>query len=203
VSFALQAGELAFVRTSRQGRFPPLAELAEGLSAPAEGRVLFLGEDWTLLDADQAARRRGQIGRVFQGPAWVNNLDVDENVTLRVRHYSGLPAPEVNAAAADIAGRVGLSEVPRTRPAWTPHEDLARAQWVRALLGQPRLLVLEDPERDAPESAIAAWRVAVAVALRDGAAVLWIGPESPGDPAPRQCFEIRGPEMVRMEETKL
>lgn len=203
VSFALQAGELAFVRTPRQGRLPPLADLAEGLPPPAKGRVSFLGDDWTTLTADRAAHSRGQIGRVFQGPAWVNNLDVDENITLRARYHSGLHAAEIHAAAADIALRFELSELPRTRPAWTTHENLARAQWVRALLGRPRLLLLEDPERDAAESATAAWRAALAEALRDGAAALWIGPESPGNLAPGQRFEIRGPKMVRTEETKL
>jgi len=202
LSFVLGAGELAFVRTSRQGRFPPLADLAEGLLPPDRGRVVFAGEDWTKLTPDQAAARRGQIGRVFHGPAWVNNLDVDENVTLRMRQHSGRKAADVQSAATEIGRRFGLPELPHGRPAWVSHEDLIRAQWVRALLGAPRLLILEDSEHEAPEQTLAAWRAAVAEAIREGAAALWIGPELPGSLAPQHRFEIRGASMERVEERK-
>lgn len=205
LSFALRAGELAVVQTTRHRRLPPIADLAQGLLAPTSGLVGFEGEDWNAMGADRTNACRGAIGRVFAGPAWISNLDVDENVTLRERYHSGRLAGDVRAAATELAQGFGLERLPSTRPAWTPPQDLIRAQWVRALLGKPRLLLLEDAEHDAPESSVEAWRAAVAGTLRGGAAVLWIGsdiPAAPGGVAPRYRFEVRGTDLALVEERK-
>ena len=205
VSLLLRAGELAVVQIGRQSRMPPVADLAEGLLVPSLGRIEFEGDAGAGMSADRAAAGRGRVGRVFAGPAWVSNLDVDENVTLRERHHSGRSPAEVRAAAAELARRFGLENLPATRTSRTSPHDLVRAQWVRALLGAPRLLLLEDPEHDAPENTVGAWRAAVADALRTGAAALWIGPDIPAAPggiAPRYRFEVRGPDLSLVEERK-
>src|SRR5438552_14935358 len=87
VSLTLNAGDLALVLLERPNFHTPLADTAGGLVRPDEGKVLFLGRDfYRLLLPSRAAALRGQIGRVFDGRAWVSNLDVDENVLLPHLH---------------------------------------------------------------------------------------------------------------------
>ena len=182
----------------------PLADAAEGLLAPQAGCVRFLGQDWTGMSPDEAVAARASIGRVFSGPAWISNLDVDENVVLRLRHHTGRTPEDIEAEACALARAVGLEDLPRRRPAWVNRQDLARAQWVRALLGQPAMLLLERPKQDVPEDAVAALAAAVQEARGNGTAIVWFT-SSPklwndkGLGATRRC-EMRGAKLVSAGE---
>jgi phospholipid/cholesterol/gamma-HCH transport system ATP-binding protein len=136
--------------------------------------VAFLGADWKTAPPDDQAARRGRIGRVFDGHGWISNLDVDENMTLARRHHTTRPAGEIERDAEALVRRFGLPELPRLRPALMAPADLRRAEWVRAFLGEPRLVILEQPTRDVFAEAIPALAAAVDDACARGAAVLWL-----------------------------
>lgn len=174
VSFALAAGELVLVKAQAGLSRHPLADLAEGLVAPDAGRVLFLGEDWQAMPAARAAARRGGIGRVFESHGWISNLDVDENITLARRHHTTRPVEEIDREAEDLARRFGLPGLPRVRPALMRRADLRRAEWARAFLGAPGLVLLEHPEREVHTEARVRLAEAARAACGRGAAVLWI-----------------------------
>lgn len=150
LSFALEPGGLALLELDQGQADHPLADLASGLLDPESGEVLFDGVPWLQRSADEAGARRGQIGRVFHVPGWVSNLDVDENVTLFARYHRMLPEGEAYAQAQELAQRLGLSGLPAGRPAQVARPDLRRAEWVRALLGERRLVILERPLHDLP-----------------------------------------------------
>jgi ABC-type uncharacterized transport system ATPase subunit len=172
-SLSVARGEWALVRTEPHATRLPLADVVEGLVAPTGGRVEFLGARWEERSADAAAQARARIGRVFCGAAWISNLDVDENITLRERHHSRRPVAEIEAEALALARRFGFDALPSQRPAWVPREILMRAQWVRALLGSPALLLLEHPEQDASEPALDALLAILAERRAVGAAIVW------------------------------
>jgi ABC-type lipoprotein export system ATPase subunit len=172
ISFRLRPGELGLVAC--EGALPPLADACEGLCDPDEGQIRFRDAEWRALSPDKAAAARARIGRVFAGPAWVSNLDLDENVTIRVRHHGLLRPREALERANELARRFGLDGLPTRRLAGLDAATLARAQWVRALLGAPDLLLLERPEQGVDEPS----RVLLAGAVRErcdaGGAALWI-----------------------------
>src|SRR2546428_12714184 len=101
VTFALRGGELALVRFDHHAPRTPLADAAMGLAALDAGEVRILGENWETLSPDQASRCRGQIGRLFEH-RWVFHLDVDENVTLRLRHHTRRPLAEIDLEAEEL-----------------------------------------------------------------------------------------------------
>ena len=171
---ALDEGACLLLEVSAEQAWPPVAEVASGLLAPAGGRVRIGGADWAGLSADAAAGWRSRIGRVFMEQAWVSNLDVDENVTLARRHHTGQSPAAIAAEADQWARRFGLAGLPATRPAGTARPDLMKAQWVRALLGSPRLLLLERPTRDVPDSDGELLLAAVQEQRERGAAVVWV-----------------------------
>ncbi len=180
VSFALKAGELAAVRVPGPHVRLPLADAAEGLAEPAAGRVLFLGEDWALLPPGPAAAARGRVGRVFEDHGWASNLDADENVTVAQRFHTARTDGEIEQEAGALARKMGFADLPRMRPALMRPSELRRLEWVRAFLGEPRLVILENPARGVAEERVPALIEAVAGARARGAAVLWIEGETGG-----------------------
>ena len=204
VSFEVAAGELMLVLLDKQHPRTPLADAAEGLAIPHAGRVAFLRQDWTAMSADGAAAGRARIGRVFRGTAWLSNLDVDENITLRERHTTQRSVQEIEEEALALARTFGLDDLPRLRPAWMSRKDLMRAQWVRALLGRPALLLLESPEADVTDSHLAALGAALAQARGRGAAIVWFTSDllvwNDRSLQPQARYALRGQELVRSSE---
>ena len=171
LSFALRPGEVGLVSLPDEVFGLPIADAACGLVSPASGEVHFRGSDWARMGASEESRQRGAIGRVFEGRAWMSNLDLDENIVLASVHQ-GRSRVECLREAAELAAKLGLAAIPAKRPSWiTPRESLL-AQWTRALLGGKPLLVLELPTRaiDAREAARCA--AVLAERLKAGAAAL-------------------------------
>jgi phospholipid/cholesterol/gamma-HCH transport system ATP-binding protein len=171
----LEAGELALVLATDPGRAARCADLASGVSAPAEGRVAFLGQDWARLPHDIADALRGRIGRVFHDGGWIPHLSAADNILLPMLHHTRTAAGVLRDRAAALAQDFGLPGLPLGRPGALSPADLARAACVRAFLGEPALLVLESPllQGRVPELA-APLRDAVAAARARGAACLWL-----------------------------
>ena len=167
-------GTLTLIRVEPGNEQLPFADLAEGLLCPEQGHVLFQSEAWTAIPPEQVLQQRARIGRVFDGRGWISNLNVDENVTLSQRHHTRRPDAEILAEAEALARAFGLSELPKTRPAMVSHQDLRRAEWIRALLGQPLLVLLERPMRGVPMGHLPRLISAVRQALSREAAVLWL-----------------------------
>jgi phospholipid/cholesterol/gamma-HCH transport system ATP-binding protein len=203
VSARFGPGTLTLIQVEPGNELFPLADLATGLLDPAEGRVLFQGEAWTTMPPEQVLQRRAQIGRVFDGHGWISNLNVNENVTLAQRHHTRRPDAEILAEAEALARAFGLNELPKIRPALVAPQDLQRAEWIRAFLGQPLLVLLERPMQGVPLEHLPRLLGAVQEACTRKAAVLWLTdndrigrhPELP--PAAR--YATRGLNLVKME----
>lgn len=175
LSLALKPGDLCLVRVSEGEPITPLADVASGLVEPEAGAVLFEGKEWSVCTAEVAAALRGRIGRVFERAGWLSNLDVDENITLAQRYHTKRDPAEILQEARALAEELGLGGIPAGRPAHVERDLLQRAQWIRALLGSPRLLLLERPGRDLPASELAPLIAAVNKRREQhGVAVLWL-----------------------------
>lgn len=195
----LGAGELALVALERGQGETPLPEIVQGLIPPVSGEVRFQGRDWRDHSPGEAAAARGRIGRVFRRGGWISNLNVDENITLPLRHHTDLPPGEIRRRAEEAGRRFGLAELPDERPALCPRAALKRAGWVRAFLGEPALIVLEEPLRDAYSEMVHLLMEGIAGALVRGAGVLWISGDFPdlsgGRLSPLKRYLLQGPRL--------
>ncbi|MDD4735064.1 MAG: hypothetical protein PHP44_03040 [Kiritimatiellae bacterium] len=144
VTFALHSGEVMLVLAEARHVNLPLFDAAQGLVLPELGNVLYDGTDWSVMPPDEQAVRRAGMGRIYgiQG-AWVSNLDMDENITLRVRNRALLPDTAVYEEARALALELGLDELPGRRPPHYSREIRQISQCVRALLDEPKLLLAE------------------------------------------------------------
>ncbi len=190
VSLRLRPGELGIVRADPD--LPPvwIADLAQGLLEPDAGTVRFGGRAWRDHPPREALAARGlEIGRVFSETMFLGNLDLDENITLAARHHGRRGADALADEARGLAVRLGLSAVPTARPAWAPPREREAAQWIRALLDSPKLVLVEAGGLRTPEMA-AAGAAVLADLRRTGAAALWIAAwDTPPPPGPAADWE--------------
>lgn len=161
------------MRIERENERLPLADVAQGLVPPESGMVSFLDLDWQTLLADAAASQRGKIGRLFDDEGWISDLDVDENILLAQRHHTQRSDDEIMAEAFQFARMFGLPGLPRGRPGKVRRWDLRKAACIRAFLGQPTLIILEQPVRGVYADSMAPLLNAVQSARRRASAVLW------------------------------
>lgn len=130
-------GVTALVGRSGSGKTSVLRAIA-GLDRH-DGEVRFAGEAWQAPGLWVPTERR-RIGYVPQGPGLLPHLSVAGNLDYAARRAG--PGP---FARDDLVVRTGIAALLDRRPATLSGGEGQRASLARALLGQPRLLLLDEP----------------------------------------------------------
>ena len=151
VSLNVREGEfLVIVGASGAGK-STLLHLLGLLDSPTAGEVLFEGKSLTRLSGLQQARLRNTLfGFVFQFFHLLPDFNALENVMMpayvRFRTLEwARRRRETRARAADLLARVGLKERLRHRPNQLSGGERQRVALCRALINQPRVLLLDEP----------------------------------------------------------
>jgi putative ABC transport system ATP-binding protein len=122
-----------------------LLGLLGGMIAPSSGDVRIRGESIVhLRDAHRTALRRDVVGFVFQELALVPDMTLSENVMLPLVPTGGPSAAE-RARAAALLERFGLAAKRDARASRLSGGERQRGSIVRALVRDPRLLLLDEP----------------------------------------------------------
>jgi NitT/TauT family transport system ATP-binding protein len=148
---ALEAGEIVvLVGPSGCGKSTALRLLA-GLEAPSRGTVT-------------RAAARGETSVVFQSPTLAPWLSALANVSLPLE-LAGVASGEAKSRAGEALRRVGLGDAAGARPAQLSGGMAMRAALARALVTNPRVLLLDEPfaaldeitRRDLADDLLAIW----------------------------------------------
>jgi molybdate transport system ATP-binding protein len=143
VDLRVAPGEvLAVLGPNGAGKSTLLRVLA-GLLPPDGGRVAVGGTVWSDRDVHVPAHRRS-LGVVFQDALLFPHLTVGENVAFGLRTRGVRRAARQEAAEAWLR-RVGLEGLAGRRPAELSGGQAQRAALARALVGDPALLLLDEP----------------------------------------------------------
>jgi phospholipid/cholesterol/gamma-HCH transport system ATP-binding protein len=178
IDLKLFPGELAMVAVREWKRAVWLGDLCCGLLPLKEGSLRFLGHDWSDLHSDYASALRGRIGRVASAGGWISWHDLATNIILPQLHHTRRPESLLLDEATKLATAFGLPGIPLGRIEDTSTLDLARGACVRALLGKPVLLILEDPLRGHATDLLQPLLNEIAMARAEGRAILWFAEES-------------------------
>ena len=173
LSLRLLPGESLLIEFADPISPAAFADLCMGLFPPQSGRVRFIGKDWRDLPDDYSAALRGRIGRVFGAGAWVPFLDVETSILLPLLHHTRRDRYELQLEAVALAREFGLPGLPVDRPSDVAADDLDRAALVRAFLGDPLLVLVEDGHDISLTRFPAVLNRVAAVADRGGA-VVWL-----------------------------
>ncbi len=140
--FVARARVLAICGPSGAGK-TTLLNLIAGLERPREGRIAI--DDAVFLDTgrgvDVPARRR-RVGYVFQEPRLFPHLSVATNLNYGARFA---PADGKLVAFGDVVDLLGVAPLLERRPARLSGGEKQRIAIGRALLSQPRALLLDEP----------------------------------------------------------
>jgi putative ABC transport system ATP-binding protein len=144
VSLTVAVGEtVAITGPSGSGKTTLLNVIA-GLDRPTSGTVTVLGQDLTSLkERDLTAFRARSLGLVFQDPHLLPGLTALENVIAARLPWARRRVLEPEARK--LLKAVGLGSRMNHPPARLSGGERQRVGIARALLGQPRLLLADEP----------------------------------------------------------
>jgi len=174
VGLKLLGGELSLIRVERQRQGTALGDACAGLTLPRKGQVYFLGKEWSQLPPDTANALRGRIGRVFARGSWLGHLPLLENILLPQLHHTRRPETELRDEAVMLAQKFDLPGAPLGHSNDSLPVDLQRAACVRAFLGKPLLLVLEEQNAGCFKGMMPNLINAIREVRNRGAAVMWL-----------------------------
>jgi len=174
VELQLHGSEMVLIHLQHPRQGSVLADVCAGLIQPQRGTVQFLGKDWSTLPPDMENALRGRIGRVFTVGNWISHLTLLENILLPQLHHTRRSTEELCEEAERLAKGFGLPGVPAGFPDMFRREDLRIASCIRAFLGRPSLVMLEDPTMEADPEMISHLINAIRGVRGSGAAVIWM-----------------------------
>ena len=170
----LFGGDLALINLERPRFGSIFADACCGLIQTVAGRIIFLGKDWSALPASTANALRGRIGRVFLTGNWLNRLSLLENILLPQLHHTRRELDELRDEALRLAEHFGLPGLPTGLPDEVMRVDQQRAACIRAFLGQPSLILLEEPTFGVYPEMLPPLIQAIRKACDRGCGVIWL-----------------------------
>jgi len=146
VSAVVKIGELtAVVGPSGAGKSSLLA-VCGGLRTPTSGSVSINGQKISDLSSAQLARvRRDSIGFVFQQSNLVPALTAIDQLLLLVHIKGRRPGKADRDRANALLNEVGMAERAHRRPDQLSGGERQRVGIARALMGAPKLLLVDEP----------------------------------------------------------
>ena len=144
VSFALEAGELAFL-TGRSGAGKStLLKLIPAIERPSAGSVVVNGQNVASLKPAAIPYLRRNIGLVFQDQKLLYDRSVYENVMLPLAFSAHAPREAARRARAAL-DKVNLLAREKANPIQLSGGEQQRLAIARAVVNRPAVLVADEP----------------------------------------------------------
>jgi putative ABC transport system ATP-binding protein len=171
VSLEAPAGAVTAVVGPAAAGKTSLLHILAGLDRPTAGTVVLDGRPLRGLDDIELTRlRRDRIGLLLPAASVLPTITVRENVALPLLIARKPPAPE---AVEALLERVGLSDQHDYRPGQLTAAERQRAALARALVGNPSVLLCDEPTSDLdPEQGARLLLLLREIAIEDGITVV-------------------------------
>lgn len=146
VNFDIDAGAfVAFVGPSGSGK-TTLLNLVGCLDHPTTGRLTVLDTDVSALSRSAAASFRGEnLGFIFQDFNLVPVLSAWENIEYPLLMVRGWPEAKRRERINRVLAAVGMADQASKRPDQLSGGQKQRVAVARALVGEPKLVLADEP----------------------------------------------------------
>ncbi|PJK12452.1 cell division ATP-binding protein FtsE [Lysobacteraceae bacterium NML120232] len=144
VSFSVAEGEMLFITGHSGAGKSTLLKLIQLAERPCRGAVLFQEKNLLKVRGRQVALHRREVGVVYQNHLLLADRSVLENVSLPLI-LRGLGREEIGKRARAMLARLGLAGRENALPGELSAGEQQRVGIARALVGEPRLLVADEP----------------------------------------------------------
>ena len=144
VSFEVAPGEMLFVTGHSGAGKSTLLKLIHLSERPSRGAVLFGEKNLLKVRGRRVALHRRDVGVVFQDHRLLADRSVEDNVALPLL-LRGLRRSDIDKRVRVTLDKVGLGARARALPTQLSAGEQQRVGIARAIVGEPRLLVADEP----------------------------------------------------------
>jgi phospholipid/cholesterol/gamma-HCH transport system ATP-binding protein len=145
LSFSVAPGEVFVIMGGSGSGKSTLLKHLIGLKPPAEGTILFAGEDFGAADAEARQGVLRRMGVLYQNGALWGGLTLAENVALPLEKFTDLDADAIAEVVALKLALVGLRGFEAFYPAAISGGMRKRAALARAIALDPEVLFFDEP----------------------------------------------------------
>lgn len=144
VSFDIEPGEMLFLTGHSGAGKSTLLKLIHLAERPSRGTVLFNERNLAKVRRGREALHRREVGVVFQDHRLLLDRSVYENIALPLI-LRGMKRGEIGKRVRSILERLGLGDRDRALPTQLSAGEQQRVGIARAVVGEPRLLLADEP----------------------------------------------------------
>ena len=144
VSFDVEPGEMLFLTGHSGAGKSTLLKLIHLAERPSRGVVLFNERNLGKVRRGREALHRREVGVVFQDHRLLLDRSVYENIALPLI-LRGMRRGEIGKRVRSILERLGLGDRERALPTQLSAGEQQRVGIARAVVGEPRLLLADEP----------------------------------------------------------
>ncbi|MFT3897322.1 MAG: cell division ATP-binding protein FtsE [Thermomonas sp.] len=144
VSFDIEPGEMLFLTGHSGAGKSTLLKLIHLAERPSRGTVLFNERNLLKVRRGREALHRRDVGVVFQDHRLLLDRSVYENIALPLV-LRGMKRGEIGKRVRSILERLGLGDRDRALPTQLSAGEQQRVGIARAVVGEPKLLLADEP----------------------------------------------------------
>jgi putative ABC transport system ATP-binding protein len=145
INLSVDEGSLVAVMGASGSGKSTLLTIAGSLEEPTRGDVVVGGVSFSSMSRNDKARmRRRSVGFVFQDYNLLAGLSAVENVSLPLE-LDGLPAKKARAVGMSALEELGLADRASSYPDQLSGGERQRVSIARAVVGERRLLLADEP----------------------------------------------------------
>ncbi len=141
INWTVSRGEFWVIAGMHGSGKSDLMATTAGLFPPFSGNYRLFGHEMPIFE-EQLLSERLRLGLVFEGGQLLQNLTIQENITLPLRYHRPEAAAQV---ITDMLELTGLEHHADSLPAVVSRSWHKRAGLARALVMRPEILLVDDP----------------------------------------------------------
>ena len=145
ISFSVKKGESVIIFGPEDSGIENICPVIAGLIKEYEGNILYKGKSTDDLDYLETHKYRKELGYLQRDYGLISNMSVFENIALPLRYHSSLSGKEIEELVDRQIDEMKLSRCRNLRPVKLNRSERLKTAFLRSIILNPDLLLIEHP----------------------------------------------------------